>query len=301
MLRRQDRLHFVQKQLEQAEEDVRSDRDQTRAKQRFLDATDRIREGAGAELFKTQAQGVTSDKNGKPRAEGSEAVEGSEAAVVWSIAVSLLGSGAERLEAKTKRDLVSKIVKLSSLIVDGWTRAYHGVNWDEIKRKFSEDGVLASKIAKSQSDQDLNEAQKTVEYIVEFFEYMFMLQPFLSIVAHLCEEARDNVLAESIANTAVGEGIEELLRNLWLSDINVPMGRKGLLRSIKVLPKGLFVRSAIAAHILTRVYWRHWRKEERLHLLDAASESLAGAGLQYDKSELKRIIEKLPDTEDLRV
>jgi hypothetical protein len=79
------------------------------------------------------------------------------------------------------------------------------------------------------------------------------------------------------------------------------MGRKGLLRSIKALPKAPFVRFAIASHVMARVYWRHWRKEDRLSLLGAATESLAGAGIKYNNSELKRIVENLPDVDDLEV
>jgi hypothetical protein len=207
MLRRQDRLLSIQRQLQQAEEDVRADRDQSQAKQRFLDASDKIREEAGAELYKAQSVATVADNNGKQSIEG-------QAVAAWSIAVSLLGSGAERLEAKTKRELVSKIVALARLIIDSWTRAHHTVKFDEIKKKFGEDGGFAGTVAKSESEFDIKEARKIIEVIVDFFELVFLLQPFTTIVAHMCEEARDNVLAESIANTPVSEVVEELLRKL---------------------------------------------------------------------------------------
>jgi nucleoside phosphorylase len=287
MLQRADRVGSFQKQLRQAEEDVRNDRDQSQAKQRLLDASDRIREEAETRLSEMQFGESDSGKNGKPSIEA-------DAVAVWSIVVSLLGSGAERLEAQTKRELVSKIIKLSCLIIDGWTRSYLAVNFADIKKAIIEKGELVSIIAKSQSESDLKEATKTIEYMVEFLEYMLMLQPFASVVSYLCEEARDNVLAESIVNTSVPEGVEDLLRNMWLSDIDAPKGTKGLLRSIKVLPKTKFLRSAIAGHLMARVYWRHWRKQDKLLLLNAADECLKGTGLQNSASELKRIMEKLP-------
>ena len=107
------------------------------------------------------------------------------------------------------------------------------------------------------------------------------------------------MLVESIANTDVPEGIEDLILNLWLTDIHVQRGKKRLTAAIKNLPKLPLLRHTVASHLLTRVYWRHWKKQDRLDLLDAASESLKGVGVQQDKSQLKRLIEGLPATEDL--
>jgi hypothetical protein len=51
--------------------------------------------------------------------------------------------------------------------------------------------------------------------------------------------------------------------------------------------------------LMGRVYWKHWRKEDRLSLLNAANESLTGVGQRYKTAQLQRLIEKLPDVEDL--
>jgi hypothetical protein len=126
-----------------------------------------------------------------------------------------------------------------------------------------------------------------------------MLLPMIGVLGHLCEEARDKVLAESILNIRADSALNELIRNLWLSDINPKSGRAGLLGSIKSLPRSIFLRTAVTSHIMTRVYWRHWEKGDRLILLNAADESLKGVGIPYKTSELQRRIEKLRDTEDL--
>jgi hypothetical protein len=39
------------------------------------------------------------------------------------------------------------------------------------------------------------------------------------------------------------------------------------------------------------VYWNHWRKEDRLVLLNAAEEALKGFNITLNKGELKRLIE----------
>lgn len=281
LLERQDRLRAIQSRLQKAEDDVRNDRDQSKEKQRFLDASDRIREDTAARVSAAGHFDAGISEN---------------AVTVWEIAVSLLGSGAERLEAATKRDLVSKIVKLSRLIVDRWTRVQKNIDFAAIKSDLLKSDRIVSDIAKSGSDTDLEDAKRIVRNLVDLMEYVVLIQPFATVVAYLCEEARDEVLAQSIINTNVDGNVEELLRSLWLSDINVPKGKSVLLRSIKGLPKSKFWRSAISGHLMTRVYWKQWRKEDRLSLLNIANESLKGAGIQYKTAELQRIIEKLPET-----
>ena len=64
-----------------------------------------------------------------------------------------------------------------------------------------------------------------------------------------------------------------------------------LVNSIKKLPGSVFLRSSLAAHFAERIYWNHWRKEDRLTLLNAAEECLRGVGVNLHKGELKRYIE----------
>jgi hypothetical protein len=147
----------------------------------------------------------------------------------------------------------------------------------------------------------LNEARNLIEVIVDYIELIFLQQPFLTVIGYMCEEARDPVLAESINQTSVAGLMETLIKALWLSDINTELERKELLRAIKALPEVQLLRSTIAGHLITRSYWRHWRREDRLSLLDAAHESLKGAGLNYNKTELKRMIEGSPGTDKFEV
>jgi len=289
LLERQDRFRSVQNMLRKAAADVRSERDQSKEKQTLLDVSDRMRENAGARVSAIRSNNAVG-KSGTVNAVD-------EAAAAWSVAITLLGSGAERLEAGIKRDLIKKVVNLSGLIIDRRTRAHHAVDFEDLKKEMLKNKELVASLAKSKSEADLENAMGVIRSIADLLQYIHMMQPFILSMAHLCEEARDHVLAESIANTNVENGIEELLRDLWLSDINVPKGRKGLMRSIKSLPKSKFFRNAITVHLMSRVFWKHWRTEDRLSLLDAADISLRGVGQQYKTGELQRIIEKLPDTE----
>ena len=100
-----DRLSSVQKRLQRAEEDVRSERDQAKEKQKLLDASDQIRDMA------TRASAARPDVDTRNRIPGVP----NDVEATWAVAVGLLGSGAERLHADTKRDLVQKVVRLAGL------------------------------------------------------------------------------------------------------------------------------------------------------------------------------------------
>jgi hypothetical protein len=288
ILAKPDRVGAVQKRIRQAADDVHADREQTSAKQALLDAADRMRGEAGSEVQATQLM---------PSILGSR--PGKNVMTVWAVGVTLLGSGAERLEATAKREMVRKIVKLSSFIADEWMRAHKAINFDSIRDRILSDSELLKRISKSESSADLSEVKKLLEALVDFYELFFLVQPLASVASFLCEEARDPVLVESMSNTLVPEGIEDLILNLWLTDINVQRGKAGLTAAaIRNLPKLPILRHTVAGHLLSRVYWRHWKKQDRLDLLDAAMESLKSVGMQQDKSQLKRLIEDLPESED---
>ena len=112
---REQLLESLQKSLEKAEDDVRLDRDQTHEKQQLLDVNDELLDEAAAQI--AEARRAQANMAG----DRDLSIE-SRAAAIWSTAVILLGSGAERLEAQVKRKLIGRIVNISELMVDGWTR-----------------------------------------------------------------------------------------------------------------------------------------------------------------------------------
>ena len=80
---------MLQQRLRKAEQDVQNGRSK-KGKQRLLDASDRIRERTAERVAAAR-----SSKHNQSNLWG-------HAPTVWSVAVSLLGAGAERLDAKYK-------------------------------------------------------------------------------------------------------------------------------------------------------------------------------------------------------
>ena len=231
LLDRPDRLKSIQNRLQKAEEDVRNDRDQSHAKQRLLDASDRVKETAAAKLSEAQQNsGLRSGTDNQPSLQ-------SRATTLWLIALNLLGSGAERLEADTKRLLVTRVVSLTSQIINGLTRGMGKLDLKTLESELIGSLGFVSGIAKSSSDDDMREARKLISSMLEYFEFIISVYPFIYAMGAVCEEARANVLAESIRKIRVEDEAEDLIRQLWLSDINMAQGKSDLLRVVRKLPK----------------------------------------------------------------
>jgi nucleoside phosphorylase len=284
MLAKSDRVRGMQTRLQRAISDVTNDNDATHDKQRLLDAADKIRKEASSQ---------SRAEEDRPERQSVE----SNALEVWSVSVMLLGAGVERLQAGVKRSLIEKILRLSAIILDDWTRVVGGADFDKIRKDIVENKKLINDLAKSQEPDDLAEAERMAEGLVDLLEFSLQSHPFRVIVQTLCEEARDAVLAESIKNTEVEGVLEELLRCIWLSDLDASAGVKKLNAAVKALPNANFLRINLASHLNTRVYWNHWDKESRLKLLNSAQECLKSSGLQYDKAGLKRLIEQEKSSE----
>ncbi len=58
-------------------------------------------------------------------------------------------------------------------------------------------GSTSQAIAKSNPSLDPNTADSAIDNLVDFTQLIIALQPFLTVMVSLCEEARAHVLAES--------------------------------------------------------------------------------------------------------
>jgi hypothetical protein len=136
--------------------------------------------------------------------------------------------------------------------------------------------------------EDTNDAatKRLIGSMVDVLEYSSLGTPVRRVLHQLCEGARQRVLAtsvekaaikgsiESIVKAAIKGSIESIVKAAWLTDIESRRGKDLLVEAIKQLPRSPFLRTSLAAHFTTRVYWNHWRKDDRLVLLNAAEEAL---------------------------
>jgi hypothetical protein len=284
MLGRADRLRAMQRQLRAAARDVEEARNDPARKQKMLDIADRIREQAAKRSEQASA--------GKADAKNATQDRLVSAAQSWGIAAVLLGSGAEHLDAATKREIAGFLVRVAARIADEWTRRHAAVDFERLKRDLTKDENLAAFADSSGSPTDKEELKKLVSNIADVLEYYFVAEPFRRLVHHLCEHARHRVLGISVQNAEIEGQIERIIHGAWLTDIDSRRGRTVLREAIRQLPIAPFLRVMLATHFITRVYWSHSKKEDRLVLLDAAEESIKPLAVTFNKPKVKRYIDR---------
>ena len=275
------RLDGLQKSFQQTSDEVRHGKGDTTKKQKILDVADRVRETA-------------IDKSGFGRKETKPEDDGDESKVEhaiksWAVGTTLLGAGAEDLSGEVKQKLAERLVTLGSTIVHHWTMANASVDFEQIKSELTSDEYVAELV--DEVGGDAAEMREKIAGLVDMLEFTFLAEPTRIILGHLCEGARQKVLAVSVERAKPEGLINELFHGAWLSDIESERGEKLLNSTLKNLPTSPFLRFVLATHLLTRVYWNHWRKEDRLRLLDIAAEIIKPM-TQLDKGRIQRIVQR---------
>lgn len=282
LMKRTDRMRMFQNRVEEAVKAVRDDHDETSEKQSFLDAAQRVREEAAERTVKEATKRSTQDVM---------TVE-ERAMAAWYAGVTMLGAAAEPLEGSTKVDFINRLLVLSSLAVDCWTRDEIKFDYSQMKKDIINDQALLTELLSKFDEDKRPDVERFIETLIDIMEYTVMCRPFQTVVATLCEEARHPVLAESLSRAQPETDFERLLRAIWLADVDVKAGKTQLNATIKDLPKARMLRVNLATHLLTRVYWKHWKPEDRLALLDAADQAVRDQGQTINKAEIIRLIDK---------
>lgn len=280
-IRRPERAENLRKRLKTAAEAVRDGTDKSNEKQQMLDLSDKIREATG----KQQKMRGGSD-DAEPLEEKFRPLN--EAARHWTVATVLLGSGAEHLQADTKRKLSSAIVHGAAMVIDEWSRAQSEIDFDALKRDLTTDEALTG----LPGPNNLEDKRRFVVGVLDLLEYAAMADPLRRVIGFLCEQARHRVLAPSVANAETTGLVEAVIHGTWLVDIDATRGRLPLREAMRQLPRATFFRIALASHYLARVYWAHSKKEDRLILLGAAEDAIEPLEVSLNKPELKRYIDK---------
>ncbi len=281
-IRKPERTKALRARLKSAAEAVQNGLEASKEKQEILDLSERIREASGRTRRKIRGHEKEEDK---PE-DGLKAL--SNMSRHWVVATVLLGSGAEHLDADVKRRLASVIVIGASRLIDEWSRAQLEVDFDAIKRELTTDEMMKD----LPGPDDPEEKKRFIDAMLDILEYATMADPVRRVMNFMCEQARQRVLATSVASNAFEGPMERVIHGTWLADIDASRGKDPLKQAIKDLPRATFLRITLASHYVARVYWNHWRKEDRLILLDAAEDAIKPIEFSLNKAELLRMVKR---------
>ncbi|RJX68518.1 hypothetical protein D6858_05715 [Tsuneonella suprasediminis] len=270
----------LKRRLQNAVDAVKKGASNLEEKQTLLDLQDRVREEAGRQRENRD--------EGADEAWAERIAPLDRMGMAWTIATVLLGAGAEHLEANEKRRLSSLLIKGSAAFTDEWNRVQSEIDFKGLKEAITTDEALAD----MPGPEDIEEKRKFVAGLIDLFEYSAMADPIRRTMTFLCEQARHRVLSTSVEASVVEGPMEDLIKGSWLIDIDPAKGRKPLREAIKTIPRATFLRMTMVSHYMTRMYWAHGKKEDKLALLDAADDMLKPLEIDLDKARLKRLIEK---------
>lgn len=278
-----ERGNVLQRRLAGAHKAVRENSENAGEKQKTLDLADRIKEKTGRVARERKPEEDQHLKDLEPLKELMHK---------WCIATILLGSSAEHLDAGTKRGLAQDIVVGASRLIDEWSRFQAKFDFDELRRELTTDEALAD----LPGPQDLEEKRKFTEILLDIIEYSALAKPLRKILGFLCEQARQKVLAPSIAAVVLEGPLENVIHGTWLTDVDSKRGAIPLRDSLRGLPRSTtFLRITLMSHYLARVYWNHWSTEHRLALLEAASEAIKPLGATIEKAKITRLVKRQPN------
>ena len=279
-----NRIQTLQKRLSQALVDIQKGKSDIELKQKLLDLSERVRE--------TQAKKIRSEEVSDNRSDAKL----DDALKDFWLGVTLLGSGAETLLAQEKRHLASALVELGSNVTHVWTTRVATFNFEEFRGYLLGDEFLTEIQTEIGDGLSLREITSTITSLVDAIEAAVLSHPLRTVLGLLCEQARKPVLAQSLLHSTPVSRIGSLLHAVWLTDVDVDQGKVFLAQANKSLPRVQFLRTCIALHCHTRAFWSHWRKKDRIELLNTADKFLKPfSGSIGSKSETLRTIKKKND------
>lgn len=285
---RDDQMSVLKRRLETATKAVIDGTGDSEKKQRLLDLAERVNE----EVSDQRRDGEDEDEDDLDRL--------TYGLRVWSMSVVMLGQGAERLNSEQKILLAEKVAKAGSNLLIGWCFELSKVDFSSIKEHLTSNEMIESfNSFKSENNSDLD-MKNIVSSLVDMLEMSTLVGPFRRMLNHLQEEARHKILVPPIMNISSDSKIVNLLRGIWIADLDEKLGKSELSSAIKELPQAPFLRFAIATHFLHRVYWSISDRNVRLNLLEAANQLVKPMGRTIPVGDIDRELERQEDSKSGR-
>jgi nucleoside phosphorylase len=261
-----------------------NDDDGRAQKQFILDISDKAQEQAIEERRKTSKKMKGVDIDSFSRIDRR-----------FFVGVVLLGLGSETLSATVKSSLSKEVLKLGAALVEKWTRANSSIDFEMLRKKMEDDG-FAKRFEKHGVTSDAS--GDMLDDLIGLLEIAFVSHPLRRVLEALCEQARSKVLMTTLDRVVTENKTQELLHALWVADINTKRGKQLFEGQLKRKAVPQFLGITVATHLMSRVFWRHWDKDDRLRLLDLASEALKTIDRTIDKGKLQRLLKADEKEED---
>ena len=261
------RFEKLHSQMQQAIDEVVGGQRASERKQQILDMRNDVRSTAAREARETSSSPEQRDASLQLLTSCLRA---------WNAGLILLNSAAEQLRGSVKRELASKIIVLSSSILDYWTAANSKVDFKLIKEALTSDSYLEEFLVKH-SLTDQNHVRETIRMlmdgIVDLLEEYHFCSPLLTVLGGTTR-AHQRVLGMSLSQIQLSRDIEQLVHSIWHLEVDPASGEERAIGLIRLLPRAPVLRGAICNHLVSSAYWNHSNLDEKKRIVSVANAAI---------------------------
>ncbi len=191
------------------------------------------------------------------------------AAQYFTVASMLLGNAAERLNGKTKDEIIGLILKLGGLMITDILTIRSSFKFEEAVEDVKNNFIKVNDLEIKETDQDA--FHDFVELVIAQWDFDNALHPLLYFTHILCETGGSNILLTPLSDAKTKNSLNEFLRISWAFDMD-PVSQKSAPKELsKALGSSPFLRMAFAIFFYHRSYWFHSKPETRQLLADGVN------------------------------
>ena len=269
--------------LKKTENVVRERKSDLEAKQRYLDVFAHITRSIRMGIEKKLDDGDDIDASGAASTERLLRFM-----QVWQIAVTLLGSGAERIPASQKASLARNVLAVADCLVDHWMRLPRLSEAERLRGEFISEERLSEMRASVEFGGSDEEFRKSVEIVFDLSVSSLMGMPLSYCLGQLADRARNSALAMTLTGLKGETTLAEMFRAIWLYDIDPSRAKGALDKAIAKAPRAPFFRETLLSYLLFRVYWDIPDEKSRLALIDTGNRLLKPLNRQLPRAEVAK-------------
>ena len=292
-----EQVKRVQKHLAKAMKDIDEDADNKAQKQAEIDLLREVRRVV-AQQRSQQVLQKGADTTDDEQADAEQVSENGaqekthqikrDATFNFRVSCVALGAGAERLNAKIKKPMIDKTLALASNITNGWLTDHSNLSAASIASDIRQSVAYRDFIKSLDTEQDLSQINAFVDQISRILPMFILRRPITFVFHDLTEYARHKVLGKTISTCNKSDHISEIFRGVWLTEVLTDNGMNTLNNAFKGTKISHFLRFCVAQHLITRVRWDHYKKNERKAMLKLANRIIKPLEISYDMRKIEQ-------------
>jgi hypothetical protein len=203
----------------------------------------------------------------------------------------VIGSGAERLDGKTKQAVGAQVLTVYERLAHLWTKDRMRIDFEDMREDLlSEenlDRLLDELEAYSGSREDISEDLST---FIDDQELRLLSGPAGALFSRLAQHAGVRSLRPILNDLKPQNEFEKVIRDIWFMDVEHSDGKRRLKETLQNYKGSPLLRLIVTNHLLYRIFWHHWQRDSKASFADVARYSLAPLGLNPADEHQQRML-----------